>query len=47
MAAGITDHCWRVDELLHYRVPPAAWRPPKKWGRRTKTEEALIARWAA
>jgi len=45
MAAGITDHCWGVDELFHYRVPPAAWRPPKKWGRRTKAEEALIARW--
>ncbi len=47
MAAGIADHCWGVNELLHYRVPPAAWRPPKKWGRRTKAEEALIARWAA
>jgi len=47
MASGITDHCWCVDELLHYRVPPAAWRPPKKWGRRTKAEEALIARWIA
>ena len=47
MAAGITDHWWSVDELLHYWVPPAAWRPPKKWGRRTKAQEALIARWAA
>ncbi len=47
MASGITDHWWSVDELLHYRVPPAAWQPPKKWGRRTKAEEALIARWAA
>lgn len=47
MAAGITDHCWGVDDLLHYRVPPAAWRPPKKWGRRTKAEEALVERWAA
>ncbi len=47
MAAAITDHVWSVDELLHYRVPLAAWRPPKKWGRRTKAEEALIERWAA
>jgi len=47
MAAGITDHVWSIDELLHYRVPPARWRPPTKWGRRTKAEEALIARWAA
>lgn len=46
MAAGITEHCWSMDELLHYRVPPAVWRPPKKWGRRTKAEEALSARWA-
>jgi len=46
MAAGITDHCWGVDELLHYHVPPSPWRPPTKWGRRTKAEEALITRWA-
>ncbi|MBF6571823.1 MAG: IS1 family transposase [Candidatus Binataceae bacterium] len=47
MAAGITDHVWSMDELLHYRVPPARWRPAEKWGRRTKAETALIARWAA
>jgi hypothetical protein len=47
MAAGITDHLWSMDELLHYRVPPARWRAPTKWGRRTKAEEARIARWAA
>jgi len=47
MAAGITDHVWSMDELLHYRVPPARWRAPTKWGRRTKAEEAVIARWAA
>ena len=47
MAAGITDHCWSVHEVLHYHVPPPPWRPPTKWGRRTKAEEALIARWAS
>jgi transposase-like protein len=47
IAAGISDHVWSMDELLHYRVPPARWQPPPKWGRRTKAEEALIARWAA
>ncbi len=47
MAAGVTDHVWSMDELLHYRVPMARWRAPKKWGRRTKAEEAVIARWAA
>jgi hypothetical protein len=46
MAAGITDHVWSMDELLHDRLPPAAWRPAPKWGRGTKAEEALIARWA-
>lgn len=45
MAAGITDHVWSVHEMLHYHVPPSPWRPPKKWGRRTKAQEALIARW--
>jgi transposase-like protein len=47
MAAGISDHVWSMDELLHYRVPPARWRAPKRWGRRTKAEDALVARWAA
>src|SRR4051794_31901345 len=51
MAAGAplgrSDHVWRMDDLLHYRVPPARWRAPTKWGRRTKVEEALIARWSA
>jgi transposase-like protein len=46
MAAGISDHVWTVTELLHYHVPPERWHPPAKWGRRTKAEEALIARWA-
>ncbi len=46
MAAGITDHVWSVGEVLHYHVPPPPWRPPKKWGRRTKAEEALLVRWA-
>ncbi len=46
MAAGITDHRWSVGEALQYHIPPPPWRPPKKWGRRTKAEEALIARWA-
>ncbi len=48
MAAGITDHVWRRDELLPSRVPPTCRHPPKEWGgRRTKAEAALSARWAA
>src|SRR5437867_5791599 len=28
MAAGITDHCWTVRELLAFHVPPPRWTPP-------------------
>ncbi len=34
MAAGITDHVWSVEELLHYQVPPP--RRPSPKGRRTR-----------
>ena len=47
MAAGLTDHCWTVEELLKHPVPPARWQPPKQRGRRSKALQALIARWAA
>ena len=33
MAAGITDHCWSVRELLSYRVPSPRWTPPEHRGR--------------
>ena len=46
MAAGITDHRWSLGELLRYSVPPPRWQPPKKRGRRSKLELALIQRWA-
>lgn len=36
MAAGLTDHCWTLEELLSYRVPPPAWVPPKRRGRPPK-----------
>ena len=32
-AAGLTDHCWSVRELLTYQVPP---RPVKRRGRRPR-----------
>ncbi len=47
MAAGITDHCWTVKELLTYRVPPPRWELPEHRGRRSKAEKALIARWCS
>ena len=45
MAAGITDHVWTVGELLHRRVPPPRWEPPRQRGRRTKAVQALVDRW--
>jgi transposase-like protein len=47
MAAGITDHCWSVQELLWHRVPPPRWQPPKQRGRRSQAMQQLIDRWAA
>src|SRR5947209_10463667 len=32
MAAGITDHCWTVRELLSFHVPSPRWAPPKQRG---------------
>ena len=45
MASGITDHIWSVSELLHERVPPASWEPPRRRGRRSRALQALIDRW--
>jgi transposase-like protein len=36
MAAGLTDHCWSLRELLSYQVPLPAWMPPKRRGRPPK-----------
>ena len=47
MAAGLTDHCWTLGELLHYPIPMPRWQPPKRRGRRSQELKALIARWAA
>lgn len=45
MAAGITEHCWSVAELLWHRVPPPRWQPPKRRGRRSKAMQEPIERW--
>ena len=45
MAAGITDHCWTVRELLSCRVPPPRWTPPKQRGRPSHALKRLMARW--
>jgi transposase-like protein len=45
MAAGISDHCWSVHELLSYHVPPPRWTPPKKRGRPSSALKRLLERW--
>jgi transposase-like protein len=45
MASEITDHVWTVSEVLHFRVPPPQWEPPRRRGRRSRTLQALIDRW--
>jgi transposase-like protein len=47
MAAGITDHCWTIHELLSFSVPPSRWAPPKRRGRPARALQHLIARWCA
>jgi hypothetical protein len=43
MAAGLTDHCCTLRELLSYRIPPALWVPPKRRGRPPKPRPAAVA----
>ena len=45
MAAGITDHCWAVQELLSFHVPPPRWTPPKQRGRPSHALKRLMERW--
>lgn len=36
MAAGLTDHCWTMDELLSQPIPLPPWVAPKRRGRPPK-----------
>jgi len=45
MAAGITDHCWTVQELLSFHVPPPRWTPPTQRGRPSHALKRLMERW--
>ena len=55
MAAAITDHYWRVHELLSFPVPPPrpapgsarGWAPPKRRGPVSKATQDLLARWCS
>jgi transposase-like protein len=45
MAAGITDHCWTIQELLSFHVPLSRWSPPKQRGRPSHALKRLIEQW--
>ena len=45
MAAGITEHGWRVHALLSSHVPPPRWTPPKHRGRPSHALKRLTKRW--
>ena len=45
MAAGITDHCWTLHELLSFHVPLSRWSPPTQRGRPSYALKRLIERW--
>jgi transposase-like protein len=47
MAAGITDHCWTIQALLSFHVPPPPWSPPKRRGRPSRALQHLIKRWCS
>jgi hypothetical protein len=36
MAAGLTDHCWSLHDLLRFQIPLPRWVPPKRRGRPPK-----------
>jgi hypothetical protein len=45
MAAGITDHCWTIHELLSFHIPPPRWTPPKRRGRPSRVLQQTIEQW--
>jgi transposase-like protein len=47
MAAGITDHCWTIHELLSFHVPLPRWAPPKRRGRPSRRLQRLSERWCS
>jgi hypothetical protein len=46
MAAGITDLCWTIHELLSFHVPPPRWTPPKPHGP-PQAHCSLVERWCS
>jgi len=46
IAAGITDHCWSIEEVFLFKVPPPRWKPPKRRGRYSQRTLELLNVWA-
>jgi hypothetical protein len=43
IAAGLTDHCWSVEELLMFKLPISPFVPPKRRGRPPKLALVVVA----
>ncbi len=46
MAAGLTDHCWSVQDLFSFKIAPPPYVPPKRRGRPPKAVALARAAWA-
>jgi hypothetical protein len=42
VAAGLTDHCWSVEELLMFKLPISPFVPPKRRGTPPKLAPAVV-----
>ncbi len=45
IAAGLTDHCWSLEQLFAFPLPILRWSPPTQRGRPSKETRQLIERW--
>ena len=45
IAAGLTDHCWSIEELFTFTLPIPRWTPPLQRGRPSKETLQLVERW--
>jgi len=45
IAAGLTDHCWSLEELFAFPLPIPLWSPSLQRGRPSKETLQIIQRW--
>jgi transposase-like protein len=45
IAAGLTDHCWSLEERFAFPLPIPRWSPPVQRGRPSQETHQLIERW--